>query len=437
MMDLTLPPSTHLTSAPRPQAVAGAGRIMVALCYLVILQIGIGIGAHFSFVSSDKWTSCWSPQAEQKQQGEELVQPSFNESLKQQLACSEQSSDLDCSKLLTRQNQRSNKLHTLTREALRELFEKKVEKDVKYNNWIMGCADLTILAPYFRAISDKQYWTGGSKRTRLIFDVGANNGDDAEAVLGAFHKIVGMCKHYAVPFTLISVEPSPSVFCELDDLAKEKGWKPPAQNMLRLNVALSHKSSFLKFRDPGHEGGKLLGGSNEELSLMTAGIYANVTKCGVPKEIKHTIDESRITVVPTYTMDLLVSSLQGLNLTKPEDDVFILKIDTEGHDVNVLLGSKHLLKKKRITFVIFETAKNSLTRRVAEHMAAYGYLCFLIFPDMLVPLHTEDWWYSHMDKEFHWWGNGFCGIRDSKSLEMLWRMFHSHNSSIANAYELL
>jgi hypothetical protein len=113
------------------------------------------------------------------------------------------------------------------------------------------------------------------------------------------------------------------LFCELDELAKEKRWEPPAQNMLCVNVALSDRTGFLNFSDPGNEGGKQLGGNDEEvLSLMTAGIYANVTKCGVSKESKHTIDQNRITVVvPThYTMNLFVSSLQGLNLVQPNAD---------------------------------------------------------------------------------------------------------------------
>jgi FkbM family methyltransferase len=302
----------------------------------------------------------------------------------------------------------------------------------------MGCADLTILAPYFRAISDKDYHTDGRKDTRLIFDVGANNGDDAESILGAFHKIVGMCSAFAVPFTLISVEPSPQVFCELDDLAREKNWKPPAQDMLRLNIALSDRTGYLQFRDPGHEGGSLvLGGTDKELGLMSADFFSNVTKCGMSKEMNYSIDNERISAVPTFTMDLLVSSLQGLSIVKPSDDIFILKIDTEGHDVNVLLGAKQLLQEKRITFVIFETFTNSLTKQLVEHMAAHGYLCFIILPEMLVPIHMEDWWYSHMDKPLNWWGNGACGIRGSKSLGMLWRMFHSDNSSLVNAYELL
>ncbi|KAI2491264.1 hypothetical protein MHU86_23283 [Fragilaria crotonensis] len=103
------------------------------------------------------------------------------------------------------------------------MFKQVVETEVRFNHWGLGCSDLTILAPYFRAISDK-YASEGNGNTRLIFDVGANNGDDAESILGAFHKIVGMCFGFAVPFKLISVEPSPQVFCELDDLAREKKW---------------------------------------------------------------------------------------------------------------------------------------------------------------------------------------------------------------------
>ena len=328
--------------------------------------------------------------------------------------------------------------HTLTREVLREMFEQVVETEVRFNHWGLGCSDLTILAPYFRAISDK-YASEGKRNTRLIFDVGANNGDDAESILGAFHKIVGMCGGFAVPFKLISVEPSPQVFCELDDLAREKKWEFPAQDMLRLNIALSDVTGYLSFRDPGNEGGRLVDGTDQELGPMTADFLQNVTKCSMSNgtNTNHALDDSRITVVPTFTMDLLVSSLKDLNIFQQDDDIFVLKIDTEGHDVNVLRGAKQLLEEMRITFVIFETYTNALTKQVAELMGANGYLCFIISPAMLLPIHTEDWWYSHLEKPLSWWGNGVCGIRGSKSLGMLWRMFHSSNSSLVNAYELL
>lgn len=178
-------------------------------------------------------------------------------------------------------------------------------------------------------------------------------------------------------------------------------------------------------------------GTDEELGPMTADFLQNVTKCSMSKETNHTLDNNRITVVPTFTMDLLVLSLKDLNIFQQDDDIFVLKIDTEGHDVNVLRGAKQLLQEKRITFVVFETYTNVLTKQVAELMGANGYLCFIISPAMLLPIHTEDWWYSHLEKPLSWWGNGVCGIRGSKSLGMLWRMFHSDNSSLVDAYELL
>ncbi|KAI2496699.1 hypothetical protein MHU86_17795 [Fragilaria crotonensis] len=221
--------------------------------------------------------------------------------------------------------------NTISREVLREIFEEVVEREVRFNHWNLGCSDLTILAPYFRAISDK-YFFEGKGNTRLIF--------------GTFHKIVvGMCWIFAVPFKLISVEPSPQVFCELDDLAREKKWELPAQEMRRLNVALSDKTGYFTFRDPGHEGGVLLDGTDEELGPMTADFLQNVTKCVMSKETNHTLDNNRITVVPTFTMDFLVSSLKDLNIFQQNDDIFVLKIDTEDHDVNVLRGAKQLLRE--------------------------------------------------------------------------------------------
>jgi hypothetical protein len=158
-----------------------------------------------------------------------------------------------------------------------------------------------------------------------------------------------MCETHSVPFKLISVEPSPQVFCELDVLAEEQKWDLPDQDMqaqdsLRLNIALSNTTGYLTFTDPGNEGGSLVGGTNTELGPVTANFLQNVTKCSLSKDANHTIDPNRVSVVPTFTMDILVSSaLIDLRIVGPNEDVFILKIDTEGNDVRVVRGAGHAL----------------------------------------------------------------------------------------------
>lgn len=116
----------------------------------------------------------------------------------------------------------------------------------------------------------------------------------------------------------------------------------------------------------------------------------------------------------------------------------LLTIHTIGHDYNVLLGAKDLLRNKRITFIIFEVWSNQYIKLVAQHMSQYEYQCFLLTKDTLVPVHVDDWWYPHMDNFTRgWWGNGLCGIKGNDSLQMLWRMYHSDNLKLLNSYVLL
>ena len=188
-----------------------------------------------------------------------------------------------------------------------------------------------------------------------------------------------------------------------------------------------------------------------------------------------TVDGGRKSTVPTYTLDLLVSSLEqpGLNKIGQGEEIFVVKIDTEGeyketqkfsitmlvavitifscansptmlcfvlqgHDYNVLLGAKNLLQNKRITFIIFEVWSNHFVKLVARHMAEYGYQCFMLTKDTLVPVHETDWWYSHMDNFTRgYWGNGLCGIKGSMDMQMLWRMYHSDNLKLISSYYLL
>lgn len=109
-----------------------------------------------------------------------------------------------------------------------------------------------------------------------------------------------------------------------------------------------------------------------------------------------------------------------------------------GHDYNTLLGATELLRNKRITFIVFEVWKNGIVKSISQHMASFGYQCFLLTKYTLVPVHETDWWYPHLsDFVQQYWGNGLCGIKGSKDLAMLWRMYHSDDLKLLNSYELL
>lgn len=330
---------------------------------------------------------------------------------------------------------------TYSKDELKTIFNEIVEKEVKHNNWDMGCNDLQFLAPYFRSILYRRGWSEGRRR-KVIIDVGANAGDDTISIMKSFYPILQMCKGYSIPIQLISVEPSPKVFCEMNDVVSTKLTDEDHRDNVLLNVALSDKTGHLIFADPGNEGGKLIGSNYTKLSKITPGELKSFSRCKYEQgEFKSMdVDQSRQSTVPTYTLDLLVSSLEESNLDKIHlgEEIYVVKIDTEGHDYSVLLGAKDLLQNKRITFVVFEAWDNRYVKLIAQHMAKFDYHCFLLTQDTLVPVHSADWWYPHMD-EFKtvWWGNGLCGVKHSKDMQMLWRMYHSDNLKLLTSYNLL
>jgi FkbM family methyltransferase len=318
--------------------------------------------------------------------------------------------------------------------ALYRFYTESVESEVAWDNKNMGCSDLNVLAPYLRIVMDRYNY----KRRQLIFDVGANKGQDASMVLGVFQQVIGMCQSHGNSFKVVSIEPSPKVFCQLEELAQRRGWIP--SESMRLNIALSDKSGVLEFSDPGLEGGTLQGSVLMDLPDFSAEDLDRVISCRINDFKSYSVDEERTINVTTYTMDQLVKSLESPSLHEihPDDHILILKIDTEGHDLYVIKGSNNLLANKRISFVLFEVWTNPNLKAIVEFMDRYDYLCFIIFPTMLVPVHAVDWWYQHLNNfTGGWWGNGFCGIRSSPSLSMLYKAFHADNNFLMGAHDLV
>lgn len=160
--------------------------------------------------------------------------------------------------------------------------------------------------------------------------VGANIGDDATLAQATFMDIQGMCKDFSVPHRVISIEVSPSVFCQLTETAARAGWGH--STFLPLNIALSEKSGFMSFVGDGREGGKLkenVGPKVPDLSLLKRRSTCNPhAKAGASTD-----------TVPVFRLDDIMQHHVR------EFKVWALKIDTEGHDEQVIRGSSGLLDK--------------------------------------------------------------------------------------------
>jgi len=78
-----------------------------------------------------------------------------------------------------------------TAKLLKEKYTTDINSEVHFNNnWYLGCSDLAGLAPYIRIVLDRLFHGDGKRQ--LIFDVGANNGQDASTILGIFQPVIGI-----------------------------------------------------------------------------------------------------------------------------------------------------------------------------------------------------------------------------------------------------
>ena len=107
--------------------------------------------------------------------------------------------------------------------ALKTFYTKSIESEVAFNNWNMGCSDLNVLAPYVQIVMDRYNY----KRRQLIFDVGANNGQDASMVLGVFQQVIGMCGSFGNSSRLSLLSHLPKSFVNSKNWLK--GEAGPAQ----------------------------------------------------------------------------------------------------------------------------------------------------------------------------------------------------------------
>ena len=79
-------------------------------------------------------------------------------------------------------------------------------------------------------------------------------------------------------------------------------------------------------------------------------------------------------------IDLKVFDEISQNITKPNENIVVVKIDVEGHELNVLSGMKSFIRKVRPIFLI----ENDGTNAIAEFLKEFGYKRFVYFDGKLV-----------------------------------------------------
>lgn len=188
-----------------------------------------------------------------------------------------------------------------------------------------------------------------SARQLLVLDVGASVGNYSNRV-----------RELSPDATIYAFEPHPKSFAQLQHEASKYGYTA-------LNLACGRMTGRAKLYD--YEG-------NREGSQHAS----------LHKDVIETIHESR-----AIAWDIQVTTLDHFMEEEGIRKVHLLKIDTEGNELNVLLGAKKSIEKGIIDVIHFEFNQMNVISRVFFkdfYDVLPRYTFYRMLPDGLVPLGT-------------------------------------------------
>jgi FkbM family methyltransferase len=174
--------------------------------------------------------------------------------------------------------------------------------------------------------AEEHFLTRNKERLRggVLFDIGANHGAYAHFL----HKLAPTAKIFAF-------EPHPKTFAFLR--SRMEG-SPPVHVV---NKAVADKTGQLKLYDFRSEDGS----TQASLSKTAVALYSSDI-------VEHLVD--------CTTVDHLMAEM-GL------DHIDLLKIDTEGRDLSVLMGARDALRNRKIRMIQFEFIPANIVAGVAMH----------------------------------------------------------------------
>lgn len=183
-------------------------------------------------------------------------------------------------------------------------------------------------------------------KSMTIIDVGANVGNYSTKVM-----------QLAPTSNVYSFEPNPNTFLKLEKIAQKFGFKP-------LNLGCSNEMSKLKLYD---------------YSNCDGSSHASLHK-GVIEEIHK--GESKEILVDIIKLDDFV-------IEHNIEEIDLLKIDTEGNELNVLKGFEKHIQSKKVDIIHFEFNNMNVISRTFfkdfyEFLEYYDF--YRMLPNSLVPL---------------------------------------------------
>lgn len=131
-------------------------------------------------------------------------------------------------------------------------------------------------------------------------------------------------------------------------------------------------------RKPGSARVINAGASSEPGTMMLHGLKGNGLSAGAGSSFAYG-DQADATTRDMYTSkSVRVTTLD----TEIDEDVYILKVDTQGWEPHVFLGALNLLRRHSVRFIVLEIAPYVLCEagwnpmQVAELLNCLGYMCF-------------------------------------------------------------
>ena len=128
---------------------------------------------------------------------------------------------------------------------------------------------------------------------------------------------------------------------------------------------------------------------------------------------EHAVHKRGGEVVEAILVDVPVLTVDHLVEREALKHVDVLKIDTEGHDYDVLLGASKTLQASKATLVLFEfnsfwpkdTPTLKALHKAVLMMEKYEYVCYLEGKNALLRL-SHGCWDDRLDKRQ--WSNVWC-----------------------------
>jgi len=290
--------------------------------------------------------------------------------------------------------------------------------------------DAVALVPFLR-----RFYLGSPRP--LLLDVGANVGDSSEAFMellcapageafvvraesgtrradsrGEGAACLGLPEEALRGGRVLAYEPVAVNVEALRARAEQRGW--PAAGWRGFRMALVAPEQAPSAAEPS----RVKFFSNNEAGDQQGGLAANSSF----------VTENDFTLVPAWTVDAHLDSLG-----EGAAPVLLLKVDAEGFDSHVLRGAARLLRERRAVFVVFEynhkwrsDPDKGTLRDAVERLRGFGYFCWLMTPEHLLPL-SGRWWDDAY--EIWAWSNAVCarsGESDGALLLSWWqeRLLH-------------